>query len=147
MQELRGDYGFVQDELKEHRSEYHGDESSEEEAAPVSEQSSFLEKLLGRGLDLAHFAEQWLKGDEVMGAPYHPVVGASEAFEAVREEGTAPGWLWLNRPSGRWQRCWSELRGPILVLYRVEGERCWGPQRYGLEHLNILRGLTIRDWI
>lgn len=125
---MRGDYGFVQAELQEHRSEYHAADSEEEEAEPMAPSNGFLERLLGRGLDLAQLAEQWLRGDEVLGRPYHPAVGAFGAFEALSEEGTAPGWLWLHRPSGRWQRCWSELRGPILVLYKVEGERCRGPR-------------------
>jgi len=132
LQELKGDYVFVQTEFQEHREEYHASDSTdeEEEVEPTSEHPnwSFLDKLLARGLDLANLAEAWLRGDEVVGRPYHPSVGSFAAFDSLQgEDGSAPpGWLWLCRPSGRWQRCWSEVRGPVLVLYKVELHQCVG---------------------
>eukprot|EP00434_Breviolum_minutum_P035240 symbB.v1.2.031187.t1/scaffold3591.1/size53548/4 len=102
----------------------------QEEVEPTSEHPNwnFLDKLLARGLDLANLAEAWLRGDEVVGRPYHPSVGSFAAFDSLQgEDGSAPpGWLWLCRPSGRWQRCWSEVRGPVLVLYKVELHQCVG---------------------
>lgn len=132
LQELRGEYVFVQTELQDHREDYHADgsESDDEAEEPLEEPANwgFLEKLLARGLDFANLAEAWLRGDEVLGRPYHPSVGGFRAFEPLQgEEGSAPpSWLWLQRPSGRWQRCWSEVRGPILVLYKVELHQCVG---------------------
>lgn len=130
LQELKGDYFFVQTEFQEHREEYHGSDSSDEEVEPSTEHPNwgFLDKLLARGLDFANLAEAWLRGDEVLGRPYHPSVGCFAAFDSLQgEDGSAPpGWLWLCRPSGRWQRCWSEVRGPVLVLYKVELHHCTG---------------------
>eukprot|EP00435_Cladocopium_sp_Y103_P005370 s170_g1.t1 len=130
LQELKGDYFFVQTEFQEHREEYHGSDSSDEEVEPSTEHPNwgFLDKLLARGLDFANLAEAWLRGDEVLGRPYHPSVGSFAAFDSLQgEDGSAPpGWLWLCRPSGRWQRCWSEVRGPVLVLYKVELHHCTG---------------------
>eukprot|EP00931_Biecheleriopsis_adriatica_P011598 TRINITY_DN11267_c0_g2_i1.p1 TRINITY_DN11267_c0_g2~~TRINITY_DN11267_c0_g2_i1.p1 ORF type:complete len:1211 (-),score=244.64 TRINITY_DN11267_c0_g2_i1:119-3715(-) len=139
LQDLTEDQLFVRAELKEHKEEYNllssSDEEAEEPPGSVAGQWTFLERLLARGLDIASLAEAWLRGDEVVGKPYHPEVGALRGFEQVHPEdgGTPPpGWLWLCRPSGRWQRCWSEVRGPVLVLYRVANHRCAGAIYFAL---------------
>eukprot|EP00439_Symbiodinium_sp_Y106_P068196 s3494_g11.t1 len=132
LEELQEDFLFVQGELREHRKEYTGLPDTDDEAECHPTQPSnwgFLERLLARGLDLASLAEAWLRGEEVVGRPYHPEVGVFRAFEPSNEAGgraPPPGWLWLSQPSGRWQRCWSEVRGPILVLYKVDQRNCIG---------------------
>lgn len=98
LEELEQDFLFVQGELREHRKEYTGLPDTDDEAECHPTQPSnwgFLERLLARGLDLASLAEAWLRGEEVVGRPYHPEVGVFRAFEPrSNEAGVAPppGW-------------------------------------------------------
>eukprot|EP00929_Paragymnodinium_shiwhaense_P041974 TRINITY_DN21800_c0_g1_i1.p1 TRINITY_DN21800_c0_g1~~TRINITY_DN21800_c0_g1_i1.p1 ORF type:complete len:1092 (-),score=296.12 TRINITY_DN21800_c0_g1_i1:206-3481(-) len=141
---LKADHAFVQNELRDHRDAYVRavpDARKEGAAAAVIDSAvevpvdarGFLERTMGRGVDLASMAMAWMRGDEVMGKPYHPLF-AYEAFRpsvgAADEDGQAPppGWLCLCRASGQWQRVWCEVRTSVLVVYRnsADGERCVG---------------------
>lgn len=91
---------------------------------PVSKRRSLMKVLLGKGVELASVARGWMRGDELIGLP--DLKGAEEigGFGLVRMpdgEAPPPGWLWLLRPSKRWQLCWVEIRGPFLVVYRING--------------------------
>eukprot|EP00971_Amphidinium_carterae_P156802 3108451-Amphidinium_carterae.1 len=71
-------------------------------------------------MDLVGFADAWMRGTEVLGGlrKTHP---AAPGFNLVLgDDGGAvpPGWLWLLRPSGRWLRCWCEVRHSVLVIYK-----------------------------
>ncbi|CAK0867343.1 unnamed protein product [Prorocentrum cordatum] len=149
--ELREGLRFAEAELLAHAEEYAAPEGGDDacdsseaeeggggpgEPGELCEQppqptraQGLLERLLGRGLEVAKLAEAWMRGDEVVGRPYHPEVCGADGFEPVRAEDglpPPPGWLWLLRPSGLWQRGWCEIRASVLVVYRVEGEKCLG---------------------
>jgi len=131
LKELQKDHALVIAELREHHMAYSVIQDPDEAELPPEDQNSNLfGKLVGRGLELASFARAWMQGSEVFSQPYHPELGSSAGFEAVRaEDGQAPppGWLWLWRTSGRWQRCWCEIRTSVLVIYKVEEkEGCSG---------------------
>eukprot|EP00930_Biecheleria_cincta_P098037 TRINITY_DN89723_c0_g1_i1.p1 TRINITY_DN89723_c0_g1~~TRINITY_DN89723_c0_g1_i1.p1 ORF type:complete len:1316 (+),score=204.78 TRINITY_DN89723_c0_g1_i1:118-4065(+) len=133
LQEVQADHLFVKGELQDHQTEYGltlQDSVEEERVSPKAEGTrGFLNRLLGKSLDLANLAEAWLRGDEVVGKPYHPEIAMLAGFESLKPEDgipPPPGWLWLCRPSGHWQKCWCEVRGPLLLLHRIEGERCVG---------------------
>lgn len=131
LKELLVDQDFVVSELADFGTEYETEEPRKEEVLDQQEGaggSGFLSRWMARGWDLAKLAEAWLQGDEVLGLPYHPQLTLQGFDLLMGEDGAAPppGWLWLARPSGCWQRCWCEVRGPVLVLYRFQDQRCVG---------------------
>ncbi|CAE7362521.1 SETX [Symbiodinium natans] len=103
------------------------DTASEDEVAPGSEEEglpkvesprrSVLGRLVSMGIDTWSFAEEWCQGSAMLG------VSDNEGLQAVMAadgEVPPPGVLLRWRPSGRWKAYFCEVRGALLVLYRVK---------------------------
>lgn len=95
---------------------------------PVNPQLGFLRSLMARGQDFARFTQAWARGDEIIGLPEVDAAEKAGFGVVVSTDGEQPppGSLWIHQQSGQWQLCWSEIRGPILVAYRTEGQRVLG---------------------
>ncbi|CAE8684183.1 unnamed protein product, partial [Polarella glacialis] len=92
----------------------------EEVSAPTEarhQRRTLLERLLAAATDAASFAEDWRKGNAVLGQA-EPTASAVFAQDG---EAPPPGLLWRLRPSGKWRRYFCEVRASLLVLYRIEG--------------------------
>lgn len=125
--ELRSERAFLRREQREHAHEYA--EPDEVESSPSQPPEGRTKRgLLAVIQDLVSMGAAWFRGDEVVGLPYHPASG-STGFETIHHEddlAPPPGWLWLRRPSGGWDRCWCDVRGSVLVIFRIREEKCCG---------------------
>eukprot|EP00930_Biecheleria_cincta_P039550 TRINITY_DN27181_c0_g1_i1.p1 TRINITY_DN27181_c0_g1~~TRINITY_DN27181_c0_g1_i1.p1 ORF type:complete len:1236 (-),score=232.82 TRINITY_DN27181_c0_g1_i1:55-3762(-) len=141
VENMQEDLEFVKGELYGHREDYappaeseeeevvnepaapepaNNDTDSEEEILPSAasqERSTLLTRLLSYGIDTVSFAEEWRKGTAVLGC-------ADNSLEAVlATDGVTPppGLLWRLTASARWKQYFCEVRGSLLVLYRIKG--------------------------
>eukprot|EP00403_Amphidinium_massartii_P027945 CAMPEP_0178394348 /NCGR_PEP_ID=MMETSP0689_2-20121128/12660_1 /TAXON_ID=160604 /ORGANISM="Amphidinium massartii, Strain CS-259" /LENGTH=1075 /DNA_ID=CAMNT_0020014975 /DNA_START=96 /DNA_END=3319 /DNA_ORIENTATION=+ len=131
LKQLQSDLSFVTGELHNHGKEYGviprvpvG--TSPDDAWALGQ--GFLGTLLGTGMDLVGCADAWMRGTEVLGG-VRSTYAEAEGFGLVLGEDrrpSPPGWLWLLRPSGRWLKCWCEVRSSVLIIYKVRGKRCSG---------------------
>mmetsp|Transcript_34984 Transcript_34984/g.78689 ORF Transcript_34984/g.78689 Transcript_34984/m.78689 type:complete len:1072 (-) Transcript_34984:27-3242(-) len=141
LRQLQSDLSFVTGELHHHGAEYgvvaHRSSVARVDASCTGQ--GLFGSLLGTGMDLVGFADAWMRGTEVLGGlrKTHP---AAPGFNLVLgDDGGAvpPGWLWLLRPSGRWLRCWCEVRHSVLVIYKVPAKRCTGALYIALPHAEV----------
>ncbi|CAE7710230.1 unnamed protein product, partial [Symbiodinium microadriaticum] len=104
------------------------DTASEDEVTPKNDEEEGLPKvespkrsvfgrLFSMGIDTWSFAEEWCQGSAMIGVPDHEGL---QAMMAPDGEVPPPGVLLRWRPSGRWKAYFCEVRGALLVLYRVK---------------------------
>ncbi|CAJ1401789.1 unnamed protein product [Effrenium voratum] len=150
LERLKEDLKFVQTELYGHRQEYQKkdpeeapserssmgpvnfdleendtaseeelvQESSEDTLANLSPRKSVIGRLVCMGIDTWSFAEDWCQGSAIVGV--NEEAGHLQAALAADGEVPPPGVMWRWRPSGRWKPYFCEVRGALLVLYRVK---------------------------
>ncbi|CAJ1432286.1 unnamed protein product [Effrenium voratum] len=100
-------------------------ESSEDTLANLSPRKSVIGRLVCMGIDTwsssaeSSFAEDWCQGSAIVGV--NEEAGHLQAALAADGEVPPPGVMWRWRPSGgRWKPYFCEVRGALLVLYRVK---------------------------
>eukprot|EP00927_Polykrikos_kofoidii_P034140 TRINITY_DN28981_c0_g1_i1.p1 TRINITY_DN28981_c0_g1~~TRINITY_DN28981_c0_g1_i1.p1 ORF type:complete len:1352 (+),score=275.52 TRINITY_DN28981_c0_g1_i1:133-4188(+) len=96
---------------------------------PVRKRRTLMQRVLGPGMDLASLVRSRFRGEEFTSLPDFVAAEENGGFKPVLSpngEPPPPGWLWLLKPSQRWQQCWAEVRGPFLVVYRTTNKRFAG---------------------
>lgn len=114
---------------------------------PVNRKRNLLQAILANGIDLASVAESWVRGTAgtgQLGQFSHAEVTGFGLLDSG-SEGPPPGWLFLWRPSQRWQRCWCEIRSSVLVLYRIKGKGCQGASYVVLSNAVIVPFGTLQS--
>jgi len=81
-----------------------------------------MKYLVGRGLDLVKFLEEWRHGDAVAGTADHH---SAPATLSADDEPPPPGVLWRMYSLGEWRKCWCEVRSTLLVIYSMD-DNCRG---------------------